>query len=40
MQALLKGNIHIDEVYDKLLEYWDIHHQNKDKGKRLTIKRT
>lgn len=37
---LVKGNIHLSEVYEHLVEYWNLHHQNKDKGKRLTIKRT
>ena len=40
IQDLLKGNIHLDEAYNKMLKYWDLHHQDKYKGKRLTIKRT
>ena len=40
IQALVKGNIHLGEVYEHLLQYWNLHHQKKDKGKRLTIKRT
>lgn len=40
MKNLIKGNVHLSEVYEKLLTYWDLHWQNKDKGKRLTIKRT
>lgn len=33
-----KGNLGIQETYKRLQEYWEIHHQNKIKGKRLTIK--
>ena len=40
MNELIKGNVHLSEVYEKLLTYWDLHWQDKDKGKRLTIKRT
>ena len=40
IKAVLKGNAHLSDVYDKLVEYWELHWQNKDKGKRLTIKRT
>jgi hypothetical protein len=40
IQNLLNGNIHLDKLYNDLLTYWDLHHQDKDKGKRLTIKRT
>ncbi len=40
MKNLVKGNVHINEAYEHLLEYWELHHQDKDKGKRLTIKRT
>lgn len=40
MRHLVSGNAHLSEVYEHLLEYWDLHWQNKDKGKRLTIKRT
>lgn len=40
MHELVKGNIHLDVAYDKLCQYWELHHQHKDKGKRLTIKRT
>ena len=34
----LKSNLGLSEMYKKLLEYWNLHHQNKTKGKRLTIK--
>jgi hypothetical protein len=40
MNELVKGNVHLSEVYEKLLTYWNLHWQDKDKGKRLTIKRT
>ena len=40
INELIKGNVHLSEVYEKLLTYWDLHWKNKDKGKRLTIKRT
>ena len=40
INELIKGNVHLSEVYEKLLTYWDLHWQDKDKGKRLTIKRT
>ena len=40
IRALLKGNAHISDVYDALLTYWDLHHEGKTKGKRLTIKKT
>jgi hypothetical protein len=40
IQNLKKGNIHLNELYDKLLTYWELHHQEKDKGKRWMIKRT
>jgi len=35
-----KGNLGVSETYKKLAEYWELHHQNKTKGKRLTIKET
>lgn len=40
MKNLVNGNIHLDQLYNDLLTYWELHHQEKDKGKRLTIKRT
>lgn len=33
-----KGNLGISETYKHLVEYWNLHHQDKIKGKRLTIK--
>lgn len=36
--AIRKGNLGINELYKKLTEYWELHHQGKSKGKRLTIK--
>ncbi len=35
---LREGNLGVSEIYKRLLEYWEIHHQDKCKGKRLTIK--
>lgn len=35
-----KGNLAISELYKKLENYWELHHANKEKGKRLTIKET
>lgn len=35
-----KGNLGVGEIYKRLDEYWKIHHQDKLKGKRLTIKET
>ena len=40
LQDFLRGNVHLADVYEQLLKYWDLHHQSKEKGKRLTIKRT
>jgi hypothetical protein len=40
IHELMKGNVHISDAYDHLLEYWDLHHQDKYKGKRWTIKKT
>ena len=34
----LESNLGLSEMYKKLLDYWNLHHQNKTKGKRLTIK--
>jgi len=39
-EMLRKGNLGIGEIYKRLQEYWDLHHQDKSKGKRLTIKET
>lgn len=33
-----RSNLGVQETYKKMLEYWNLHHQNKTKGKRLTIK--
>lgn len=33
-----RSNLGIQETYKKILEYWNLHHQGKTKGKRLTIK--
>ena len=33
-----RSNLGIQETYKKMLEYWNLHHQDKTKGKRLTIK--
>lgn len=35
-----KGNLGISELYKRLTDYWELHHANKIKGKRLTIKET
>lgn len=35
-----EGNLGVSELYKKLEEYWELHHANKVKGKRLTIKET
>ena len=37
-EILRKSNLGIQETYKKMQEYWEIHHQDKLKGKRLTIK--
>ena len=37
-QQYRKGNLGISELYKELVNYWELHHQNKIKGKRLTIK--
>lgn len=39
-EHLMKGNMALQDVYDKIQEYWNIHWRNQQKGKRLTIKRT
>ena len=36
---MFKANLGVNEVYKRLLEYWELHHANKTKGKRLTIKK-
>ena len=33
-----KGNLAVSELYKELERYWRLHHENKIKGKRLTIK--
>lgn len=35
-----KGNLGVSELFKRLQEYWELHHANKVKGKRLTIKET
>ena len=35
-----KGNLAVSELYKRLENYWELHHANKIKGKRLTIKET
>lgn len=35
-----EGNLAISELYKRLENYWEFHHANKIKGKRLTIKET
>lgn len=35
---MLTKNLGVSEVYKMLCKYWDLHHENKWKGKRLTIK--
>ena len=36
--VIRKGNLGVGEIYKHLMEYWELHHQGKHKGKRLTIK--
>jgi hypothetical protein len=36
--VIRKGNLGVGEIYKHLTEYWELHHQDKIKGKRLTIK--
>ena len=38
LEIIQKGNLGIEETYKKISEYWELHHQDKSKGKRLTIK--
>lgn len=38
LDMLRKGNLGVSETYKRLQEYWDLHHNDKLKGKRLTIK--
>lgn len=35
-----EGNLAVGELYKELQRYWELHHQGKIKGKRLTIKET
>ena len=37
-EHILKTNVGVSETYKRMVEYWEIHHQDKKKGKRLTIK--
>lgn len=37
-EIIRKGNLGVGEIYKRLTEYWELHHQDKTKGKRLTIK--
>ena len=37
-EFIRKGNLGVGEIYKRLMEYWEIHHKGKNKGKRLTIK--
>ena len=37
-EEIRKANLGVSETYKKMLDYWHLHHQNKTKGKRLTIK--
>lgn len=37
-EHILKANVGVSEMYKRMVEYWEIHHQDKKKGKRLTIK--
>ena len=41
MYAIIKrSNLGFTETYKQMTEYWNLHHKNKFKGKRLTIKQT
>ena len=37
---LTKSNMAVSECYNLIKQYWDLHWNSKQKGKRLTIKRT
>ncbi len=37
-KEILSKNLSVSEVYKMLKKYWELHHENKWKGKRLTIK--
>jgi len=37
-ETALKNNIGVSEVNNHLIKYWNLHHEHKWKGKRLTIK--
>ena len=39
IEAVKDNNYAITDVISKLLEYYDLHHEGKDKGKRITIKK-
>lgn len=36
--VIRKANLGISETYKRMVDYWNLHHQDKTKGKRLTIK--
>ncbi|MCR3758667.1 hypothetical protein KYB31_06615 [Clostridium felsineum] len=40
VQATINGNLAVAELVDKLSEYFALHHEKKNKGKRLTIKKS
>lgn len=37
-EIIRKGNLGVEEIQKQLQEYWELHHKDKTKGKRLTIK--
>lgn len=37
-ENIRKANLGVSETYKQMVEYWKLHHENKTKGKRLTIK--
>ena len=39
-QKIREGNLGVSVTMDQMLDYWEHHHQDKIKGKRLTIKKT
>ena len=39
IEAVKDNNYAITDVISRLLEYYDLHHEGKDKGKRITIKK-
>ncbi|URZ09242.1 hypothetical protein [Clostridium felsineum] len=40
VQATINGNLAVAELVNKLSEYFALHHEKKNKGKRLTIKKS